>query len=335
MADKPKDETPKENLSEEIAQKVRAQIIHGGAGYAQPPKETRFKKGQSGNPRGRPRGAPRDLSFSDQPILGAARRAATKKIKVREGDKIREVPGFEALVESIFAYAMKGNARYGGYALDLTRIAEQAHAREVREQNEYWSTYQAVARQAIAEVQANGEAEPEVLPHPDDIIIDWKNGPRFIGPFDNDELKKFLETQRLCNVLLMQDVLDRRSSVRLDGTPLKEPGGALLFAQVLDDALPPRLRMGDGDMWTKQWRFERMTKRELLKSLYSEWRSIGRPQPRGFVFWDLSTTKKNLHFVFDFARQAQAGALDVATMANGEFDAAAWAFMEGHGIAIE
>ena len=262
MADNLMDNTPKQKLSDEIAQRVRAQIIDGSTGYGQPPKETRFKKGQSGNPRGRPRGAPADLSLSEQPILGAARRAATKNIKIREGDRIREVPGFEALVKSIFAYAMKGNARYGGYALDLTRLAEQAHAREVREQ-EYWSTYQAIARTLIAERNAKGEAEPDVLPHPDDIIIDYENGPRFMGPADQNPLRMMRETQSMCDVLLMQDVFDQHATVRLDGKPVREPGGALLFALVLNDTLPTRVRLSTTDILMKQMKFGRLTERNF------------------------------------------------------------------------
>lgn len=89
-----------------------------------------------------------------------------KKIKIREGDTVKEVPAYEALVDAIFTYGMKGNARYGGMALDIIRTAEQAHARQARAQNEYWRDYQSVARDAIAELRAKGEAEPEILPPP-------------------------------------------------------------------------------------------------------------------------------------------------------------------------
>jgi hypothetical protein len=104
---------------------------------------------------------------------------------------------------------------------------------------------------------------------------------------------------------------------------------------VLDKGLPPRLRLSNAQMSAEQWRFARLTKRELLKSLYHEWRRTGHPRPRGFVFCDMTTAKKNLDFVFDFAYRAEAGVLDLAAMANGEFDEAARAFMEGHGIAVE
>jgi hypothetical protein len=275
-----------------------------------------------------------DLSFSNQPILGAARIAATKKIKVREGEKVKEVSAYEALIDAIFTHGVKGNARYGGMALDIFRTAEQAHAREVRENNERWITYQVAARSAIAECKAKGEGEPEVLPHPDDIIIDWENGPRFIGPIDRDELTRFEETQHLRDMLVIQDVLDQRSTKRLDGKVLKEPGGALLFAMVLDKGLPPRLRMSNSDIMTTQWPFERLTKRELLKTLHREWRKLGRSIPRGFVFPDRNVAVKHMEFLAQFVTKAKAGELDVDALAAGEFNAAARSFFGEHGILL-
>jgi hypothetical protein len=88
--------------------------------------------------------------MSDQPVLGAALRAALKKIKIREGDQVREVPAYEALLDAIFTYGVKGNARYGGLALDMFRTAEQAHAREVRESNALWQSYKDVKSAELA-----------------------------------------------------------------------------------------------------------------------------------------------------------------------------------------
>lgn len=39
------------------------EALHEEVGYGRPPKSTRFKKGQSGNPRGRPRNRRRDIPY--------------------------------------------------------------------------------------------------------------------------------------------------------------------------------------------------------------------------------------------------------------------------------
>jgi len=72
-------------------------------GYGKPPKKTRFRKGTSGNPKGRPKGA---RGF--QTIL---REAIYKPIAVRQGDRIRTVPKVEALIESMLARALTGDHR--------------------------------------------------------------------------------------------------------------------------------------------------------------------------------------------------------------------------------
>ncbi len=74
--------------------------------------------------------------------------------------------------------------------------------------------------------------------------------------------------------------------------------------------------------------------RELLKALYEEWRKVGRPRPRGFVFCDMSVAKKNPTFLADFVRQAYDGMLDVEAIADGEFNAAAQSFFRHHGIPL-
>ena len=50
MSDKD-DEERKKKLSDETAENVKRNILYG-TGYGKPPKETQFKKGKSGNPKG-------------------------------------------------------------------------------------------------------------------------------------------------------------------------------------------------------------------------------------------------------------------------------------------
>ncbi|WP_170369249.1 DUF5681 domain-containing protein [Ruegeria arenilitoris] len=72
-------------------------------GYGKPPKHTRFKKGQSGNPKGRPKGA-RGLSAS-------LKRELESKITVREGNREIRITKAEAMAKRLAASALKGDSK--------------------------------------------------------------------------------------------------------------------------------------------------------------------------------------------------------------------------------
>lgn len=72
-------------------------------GRGKPPKHTQFKKGQSGNPKGRPRGA--------KGLATLARETMTEKMPVRAGGVEKKMARIEALIFRMFESAMKGNMR--------------------------------------------------------------------------------------------------------------------------------------------------------------------------------------------------------------------------------
>ncbi len=72
-------------------------------GYRKPPKHTRFQPGQSGNPRGRPKGT-KNLKTDLMEELG-------EKIVIREGDQSRRVSKQRAVVKTLVARTLKGDAR--------------------------------------------------------------------------------------------------------------------------------------------------------------------------------------------------------------------------------
>ncbi|MBX3582934.1 MAG: hypothetical protein KF810_13655 [Rhizobiaceae bacterium] len=120
----------------------------------------------------------------------------------------------------------------------------------------------------------DGQPEPAIYPHPDDIVID-ADSPKFLGPWDEEQNKRVQHTVQTCKVLLMQDELDRRCETRLDGSPVKEPGAALFMFNQLNETLPPRLRLSDSRVSRLQMHFHCMAKRTLLKQLHADWRKIG------------------------------------------------------------
>lgn len=82
-------------------------------GYMNPPADTRFKKGKSGNPQGRPR-KPKDLNTLLQKVLNR---------KVRIKDDERKIPIRDALIWKLRELALQGDKQ----AMTLQRrIIEQA-----------------------------------------------------------------------------------------------------------------------------------------------------------------------------------------------------------------
>jgi hypothetical protein len=72
-------------------------------GYGKPPRHSRFKPGQSGNPRGRPKGA-RGLKAIVHDLM-------TAKIAVRTATGERKISRIEAVLQKTIELAMKGNQR--------------------------------------------------------------------------------------------------------------------------------------------------------------------------------------------------------------------------------
>ena len=72
-------------------------------GYRKPPKKHRFKKGRSGNVRGRPKGT---RNFKTD-----LREELDEMITIREGDKTKHISKQRAFIKSLVADGMKGKSR--------------------------------------------------------------------------------------------------------------------------------------------------------------------------------------------------------------------------------
>ncbi|RYH06263.1 DUF5681 domain-containing protein [Tropicimonas sp. IMCC6043] len=72
-------------------------------GYGRPPKATQFKKGQSGNPKGRPKGA--------KGFNASLQRELETKVTVREGNREIKISKAEAAAKRLVATALKGDMK--------------------------------------------------------------------------------------------------------------------------------------------------------------------------------------------------------------------------------
>lgn len=80
-------------------------------GYGKPPKKSQFKKGQSGNSKGRPKGA-KSLKTAVQNELGG-------KIKLTQNGKVKEVTKLEAFLMRLVKDAFEGKPRAQSDVLKL------------------------------------------------------------------------------------------------------------------------------------------------------------------------------------------------------------------------
>ena len=165
--------------------------------YRNPPSEHRFRKGVSGNPKGRPRkigalvatkiGGKPGIGFEDR-VKSLAIEEAYRIIKIREGDRVEKIPVIQAILRKVAVAAANGNTRAQQTYLNLLIGAEADRRMATMELFATAVEYKQHWGPVLAERARSGASGPEPVPHPDDVIIDFKRGEvRIDGPVSEQE----------------------------------------------------------------------------------------------------------------------------------------------------
>lgn len=191
-------------------------------GYGKPPRWGQFRKGKSGNPKGRPRkkSVTPDTSASSSALDDILRTEFAREVTAVEGGRARQFSMVELAARAQLAAAAKGNPIAQRDVLRQARElevrdAQRARAAEDEKQADYEliaSWKRTLARQ-LKEAEVAGRPPEREFPHPDDIILfpetqSW----RLRGPLDSQDLPRFERYRAWRDLLFVKAELDRKTS---------------------------------------------------------------------------------------------------------------------------
>lgn len=216
-------------------------------GFGKPPKDHQFKPGQSGNPRGRPKKTKSALTDSLPALLptsAALRNEAGRIMTVRDGDKREQITTIEAAIRAMAIKGIQGSVFALREFVRLVMEEDQRRRAELEENYEFWREYKAKGTDQLKRALAKGLPEPDLVPHPEDIVLNSSTlEVTLTGPVDAEGAACTARTKR-ASELAFEAMLyfDEEFRVVLGDQPDLRLGflGAH-FIQLLAH-LPPRLR---------------------------------------------------------------------------------------------
>src|SRR5215210_5374389 len=135
-------------------------------GYGKPPAQTRFRKGQSGNPSGRPR----QNRWERGEEIGL--REAYRLVAAREGDTIKKMPLIQAIWRNFYTKAAKGNGISQRAAIKEIRAMERERHEMEMERLRAAIEFQTTMAQERRRMEQQGTTEfHPSMPHPNDVDI--------------------------------------------------------------------------------------------------------------------------------------------------------------------
>ncbi len=91
-------------------------------GYANPPQETRFQKGKSGNPKGRPKG--------DKNYLALANKELSQKVPITESGRHKTISKKEVFIKTAINKGIAGDNKFTNIAFTIMQDAEKYNERK-------------------------------------------------------------------------------------------------------------------------------------------------------------------------------------------------------------
>lgn len=217
-----------------------------GTGYQRPPKSGQFRKGVSGNPRGRPRKPAQEPQPSEArfPTRELLRQEAAREVVVNDPSGRHRITARQAVLRATLHKAMQGSVVAQRTALRAMAVEDEIYHRERKEAFDWWHEHASRARRAIEAAIRKGETPPEFLPHPDDMRFNWERlEVRFLGAMDAEQRASERRIETIRDLSFEMSVYLGEDNRLPDA---RDPEGRLGLFMLMHlcaiNILPPRLR---------------------------------------------------------------------------------------------
>ena len=201
------------------AQQVPKGEFDSKVGYKHPPKEHQFKKGKSGNPKGRPRKSD-NSAYLEERVKRLIMKVLDRPLSLRIGDRVEKMSGIEAAIRVLLAEGLKGKTRLLLQLVETVMDIEAGRRKDKLDLMDAAWKYKEEAYRERERCKKEGVPAPELVPDPDDLHIDPTTGTvSATGPITREQKKErdhWLKVKDWCQ----NDIKEAKEALKEDpGNP--------------------------------------------------------------------------------------------------------------------
>ena len=176
--------------------------------------------------------------------------------------------------------ALKGNRLSQRFVIELMDRKEEQYLELRLKRFLRLEKLKAEGEAKIAEHQKRGLPPPDLLPHPEDIVLNYRTGEAEIhGPETREDLRDCAYTADLRDLCMMQAALSEKQRPRTEAGDKSNVPTTMVFAQLMDHLLPRRFQWSEVEEVSVFMGFMAEDRKKLKARIEREMARLERERP--------------------------------------------------------